>query len=52
MTIAAVQDFRSLAVGAGIDIPHEKVTIITLTFMFWTVLVVFGARVEKDGEDN
>lgn len=41
-------NYRSLALGLKIEVPHEKVTLITISVAFWSVMVIIGAKYGGD----
>ncbi|MDM5264775.1 hypothetical protein PF327_11270 [Sulfurovum sp. XTW-4] len=40
-------NYRSINIGIRVDIPHEKITIITVNFMFWSLMIIFGAKIGR-----
>ncbi len=41
-------NYRSLALGLKIEVPHEKVTLVTVSVVFWSVMVIIGAKYGGD----
>jgi len=48
MDIGLVANYDSMGVGINVDLPHEKVTVLRFTLAFWTLLILFGATIQRD----
>lgn len=36
--------YRSFALGVQIEVPHEKITMITVSFAVWSAMIIIGAK--------
>lgn len=47
MSAALTHDYASFSLGFTVSVPHKKVTLIKLDFVFWTLHIVFGAKIMR-----
>lgn len=47
MGIHLITDYRRVGVGFEVVIPHPKVTMVTINLLFFTLLIVLGAKFDK-----
>lgn len=44
MDAKIVTNYSSFNIGFRVDVPVERLTMVTVGFMFWSVLIIFGGK--------
>lgn len=47
MDSTIVTNYRSLSVGIKVDVPLERLTVVTVGLVFWQLIVIFGGKIGR-----